>query len=115
VRLDCAQGTFRRYPPRRGEPGRGLSGLSRSLADLTGLRSSSGSLAKFAAMRRASLLLGLEEPRRENFAEFVLLNPRAASRAVDATGIGENEDLADVLPGDVDAVIRQLQALAQRR
>jgi hypothetical protein len=61
-------------------------------------------LAKFAAMPRASLLLGREEPRRENFTEFVLFDPRAASRAVMRTVAGKHEDLADMLPGDVDAL-----------
>ncbi len=79
------------------------------------LRSKSGSLAKFAAVRRASLLLGREEPWRENFTEFVLFNPRAARRAVMRTVAGKHENLADVLVGEVDAVVRQLQALAQRR
>jgi hypothetical protein len=78
-------------------------------------RTRSGSLAKFAAMRRASLLLGREEPGRESFTEFVLFDPSAASRAVVRTVAGEDEDLAFVLVGDVDGAVGQLQALAQRR
>ena len=69
----------------------------------------SGSLPMLAAMRRASLLLGWEEPWRENFNEFVLLDPRAPSRAVVRTVAGEHKDLADVLVSDVDPMSGSLR------
>jgi len=63
------------------------------------------------------LPVGLLEEKcwRKNVSKFVLLDPRAPSRAVVRTVAGEDEDLADMLPGDVDAVVGELQALAQRR
>ena len=51
----------------------------------------------------------------QNFTEFVLLDPGTKRRAVMSAVAGEHEDLAFVLPGEVHAVVRQLQALAQRR
>jgi len=54
-------------------------------------------LDEVAAMRRASLLLGWEESWRENFTEFVLLDPRAAREAV----MGCRSRCLDMLVGDV--------------
>jgi hypothetical protein len=73
--------------------------------------------SKLVSMATQFLPAGLLEEKcwRENVSKFVLLGPRAARRAVVRTVAGEHEDLADVLVGDVDEAVGELEPLAQRR